>query len=246
MPNNAANFIRNRKKVVSITYDRISNIVWYIAECYQILLKDRTKYSKKLVSQNTTLHFEDYLKMELVDKYLIRNKHVLSSKCSELENITFYYENQKRYTDIIDKKQKPDKIDIYINRLGLQSSWNEQDENIYMALECKRLNILSDCKNYIGDTQKFADRKYEDLRLPFEGQLAFIESNSLNHICVSDEINNRLKATSTLITSQFLTLLPIHNSFKGCYSSIHKRNYLKKTSFTIFHLFFDYSKLVTN
>lgn len=246
MLKNATNFIRNRKKVVAITCDRIKYLLWYVVECYQILLKDEPTYSKTVVKKDTTLHFEDYLKMELVDEYLIPNKRLVSSRCSELENINFHYENQARYTDISDKKQKPDKIDIYINKLGLQTSWNQEEENIYFVLECKRITILSDCKTYIEDTQKFADRNYNNLRLPFEGQLAFIENKKLNSISVSNEINNRLKLSPTLITTQFLKSQIVNKSFNGCYFSIHKRNYNKKEPFTIFHLFFDYSKVVIN
>ncbi len=246
MLNNAASFIRNRKEVVAITYDRVTNIIWYLAECYQTLSKDHPTYSIELVGKNTTLHFEDFLKMEFLDKYLIPNEHLISSKCSELEDINFHYENQKRYLDISDKKVKPDKIDIYINKLGLQSSWNQQEENIYYAIECKRIKTLSDCKAYIGDTKKFADRRYNDLRLPFEEQIAFIENSRLSHSAVSAEINNRLKATSSLITTQFLESEVLHKLFNGCYSSRHKRNFNRNEPFTVFHLLFDYSKFVKN
>ena len=246
MPSKATNFIQNRKKVVAITYNRVTDIIWYVAECYQILLKDRSTYSKKFVSQKTTLHFEDFLKMELVDKYLIPNKHLISARCSKLECVNFHYENQKRYVDFSDKKEKPDKIDIYINRLGLQNNWNQHEENVYYAIECKRIEKLSDCKTYIGDTKKFADRNYKELRLPFEGQIAFIENSKLNHKSVSTEINKILEANSALITNQLLKSELLHKFFDGCYSSRHKRNFNKKEPFTVFHLLFDYSEFVKN
>lgn len=242
----ATNFIKNRKEVVAVTFDRIHHILWYTIECYQLLKKGKTIYSKSWVKNNTTSHFEDYLKMELVDKYLIPKKEIISKRISQLEQINFSYETQKRYTDIHDGKEKSDKIDIYINKLGLQNEWNEQDENIYFVIECKRINILSDCKDYIIDVEKFVDRKHIHHRLPFEGQLAFIENNKLEDKKVADEINARLKSSGAIKTIQYLQLLQLHNSFKSSYTSTHKRNFEKKEPFSIFHLLFDYSQIVVN
>jgi len=246
MLHSATSFILKRKKVVSITDNRINNILWYIIECYSLLLKDNPKYSKKYVSKKTTLHFEDYLKIRLVEDYLKKNKALLISKVSALEEITFHYETVKGFTDILDGKEKSDKIDIYVNKLGLKRKWAVEDEDLYFAIECKRIKVLSDCKDYLDDTQNFVNRKYNALRLPFEGQLAFIEDGTLTHISISTEINKRLKASSTIITKQFLSSKKINNSFNGCYPSIHKRNHGKKELFTIFHLLFDYSKIIVN
>jgi hypothetical protein len=162
---NAAGFIQNRPQVVSITNNRISNIIWYIAECYNMLLSDKVCYSKS----KTTFHFEDYLKMEFVDSYLINNKKTLTERISALEHINFSYETQKRYLDQNDKKEKIDKIDIFINKLGLKNEWSSEDEHLYLAIECKRIKTLSDCTEYIKDIQKFCDRAYKHLRIPFEG-----------------------------------------------------------------------------
>lgn len=246
MPLKASNFIKNRKEVVSITFDRIHHILWYTIECYQQLKKDKTIYSKSWVKNNTTYHFEDYLKMELVDKYLIPKKELISKRISQLEQINFSYETQKRYKDLYDGKEKSDKIDIYINKLGLQDEWDEQDENIYFAIECKRISTLSDCKDYILDVEKYVDRKHIHHRLPFEGQLAFIEKSQLEAEKIADEINTRLKSNGKINTIQYLQLLQLHNSFQSSYTSIHKRNFEKKDPFSIFHLLFDYSGIVVN
>lgn len=246
MATKAIKFVKNRKQVVAITSNRINNILWYVIECYLMLLKDNPSYSKKAIRQNTSLHFEDYLKMELVDNYLVPHKHLILAKASELEKINFHYETQKRYVDTIDRKEKPDKIDIYINHLGLQNYWNQQDENLYFVLECKRIKILSDCTNYVLDIQNFANRNYRNLRLPFEGQIGFIENPKLNPTSVSSEINKILKATSTIITQQFLLNTKLHSSYKGCYSSIHKKNYDKRINFNVLHLLLNYSSLVKN
>lgn len=245
MGNNASRFISNRSNKFSVTSHRIQSILWYFVECYIFFQNDGVKYSQKWVKENTTLNFEDYLKFEFTRKYLTKNKHILKDKLSDLESINFHAEVQKEYRDMIDKKQKPDKIDIYINRIGLTNIWSEVDENIYFAIECKRVKQLSDSKLYVQDIEKFTNRSYLDLRLPFEGQLAFIENSKLNHNSVSDDINKKLLSNSTIKTEKCLTPTVIHNSYEGSYISNHRKNYNDKI-FTIFHLMFDYSSNIVD
>jgi hypothetical protein len=242
--NEASGFILNRK--YSITESRIRNILWYIIECYIILCKEGTLYSKKYVSQNTTIPFEDYLRNRFIQDYLVRNKNLLKQKVSVLEEINFLYETQKEYIDSLDNKQKPDKIDIYINKLGLRDVWKENDENIYLAIECKRIEKLSDTTKYVSDIEKFTNRGYIDIRLPFEGQLAFIENSSITYKEVSNEINKKLNNKKTIITDSFLTQILIHTEFRGTYLSKHKRNTDKHESFSIYHLLFDYSNIIAD
>ncbi len=226
MPLNASIFIQNRSKVISITNDRINHILWYVIECYQMLQKDMPIYSKSWIRLQTTHKPEDYLKMEFVDKYLIPNKSILKHKISALEQINFTYETQKRYVDAVDGKEKPDKIDIYINKLGLQNEWNKQDEDIYFAIECKRIEILSDTKDYISDINKYTLRNHTNLRLPFEGMIAFIENKNLNHSQISNEVNKRLNTATNITTTKSLNPVTLHEDYNGTYSSSHK-----KTSF---------------
>jgi len=241
----AKKFIQNRRKIISITYDRINHIIWYFVECYGLLLLDKPRYSKSYVSTNTTYHYEDYLKTQFVDYYLKRNKSILKIRVSDLEEITFHYETVKPFIDTsASGVEKSDKIDIYVNKIGLKNHWAVEDEDLYLSVECKRINILSDCQDYIADIQKFCDRKYKFLRLPFEGQIAFIENSKLDHVSVSTEINRRLNLTTTITTKQPLQRESIHIDFDGSYNSIHKRNYDPKDKFTIFHLLFDYSQLI--
>lgn len=245
MENNASRFISNRSNKYSVTSHRVRTILWYFIECYNIFQNNGVKYSKKWVNDNTTFNFEDYLKFEFTDGYLTQNKHILKHKLSDLESINFHAEVQKRYIDTIDGKQKPDKIDIYINRIGLANTWSDVEENIYFAIECKRIKELSDSKLYIQDIEKFTNRSYSNLRLPFEGQLAFIESSKLNHNSVCDDINKKLLSNSTIKTEKYLTSTMIHNSFDGSYISNHKKNY-NNNIFTIFHLMFDYSSIIVD
>jgi len=247
MPLKASTFIQNRKKVISITYDRVNQIIWYCIECYNLLLKDKRAYSKSNVSAKTRYTFEDYLKIEFVENYLKLNKTILRNKVSDLEEITFLYETVKTFIDTTDNGiEGSDKIDIYVNKLGLKNHWAVEDEDLYLSIECKRINILSDCGDYVNDIEKFCTRQYKNLRLPFEGQIGFIESSRLNHTSVSAEINRRLGLSKTVVTNQFLKNQLFHTGFKGSYLSEHIRNYKPKDKFTIFHLLFDYSNLVVN
>jgi hypothetical protein len=244
MSDSALLFVSSRQNPVVITRKRVEDIVWYSVECYKLLLNDAPIYSKKYVKENTTYSFEDYLKMEFVDNYLIKNKGLFTSKISDLEEINFEYEPVKRYTDM-NGIEKSDKIDIYINKIGLKNYLNTEDEHAYFVFECKRISRLSDTAAYINDIQKFADRKHK-VRLPFEGMIAFIESINLSEAQLADEINKRLKVSYNIKTSQYLTALGIYKDFTGRYDSTHKKNYDVKEKFSVFHLLFDYSNYVTN
>lgn len=245
MPLNAKKFIRNRgENIISITYDRINLIMNYVVECYNLLSVDKPSYSRAHINDTTTYHFEDYLKMEFVKNYLIKNKHLIAATLSSLEEVTFTYETVKRFIDTDDGICKSDKIDIYVNRLGLKDEWAISEEHLYLAIECKRIKVLSDCKHYIEDTHNFCNREHRELRIPFESQIAFIENPNLTYMSISDEVNSRLKAISTITTKQYLNPIRLNSAFQGSYSSIHKRNFGRKDPFTIFHLLFDYSRLV--
>ena len=240
---NAARFINNRINQTSITNHRIQSILWYFVECNKLQIRDKVIYSISWVKEQTTLSFEDYLKFEFVDNYLSRNKSLLKDKLSELEGINFSCETQKRYWDTSDHKQKVDKIDIFISRLGLQKEWNEVDENIYFAVECKRIKDLGDIRLYIRDIEKFTTRNHTNLRIPYEGQLAFIENGEIEINILVNKINSNLADHSVVRTEKFLTSTNINKS-DTVYNSAHRKGFDKNDFFEIFHMFFNYSKIV--
>lgn len=240
MSTDATRFINSRSNKTAITQKRIRAVLWYITECYNILQNDGVTYSKLLHSSNTKSHFEDYLKMEFVDNYLIKNKSLIQKKFSALEEINFSYETIKRFTDS-EGIEHSDKIDIYINKLGLQNIWNEYDEHLYLAIECKRIGQFSDCKDYIGDIQKFCNRNYKQTRLPIEGMIAFLENKSVPHKAIAKDLNKRLKEVCTITTLKFLSKEKISPSFEGSYQSIHKKRNMN-TTFSVYHFLFDYSE----
>ena len=243
MGSNATNFTKSRQD--NSTHARIKAILSYIMECHKLFLNDGIQYSESVISDAGTVMFEDHLKFEFVENYLIKNKHLLKGKISELEEINFACETQQRYKDVTDgDKIKPDKIDIYVNKLGLQEVWNQAEEYIYFALECKRIKIKSDTKEYVQDIAKFANRNHINLRLPFEGQIAFIENKNLDHTIVSDAVNDNLKAHTSIVTDIYLTSVPLHSTIGGTYLSEHKKNFGVDNKFSIYHLMFDYTKVV--
>ncbi|EIJ40896.1 hypothetical protein JoomaDRAFT_3973 [Galbibacter orientalis DSM 19592] len=246
MISDASQFIQHRKDTFSITNKRITQIISYVCECYEICVKDKTvaPYSISTVAQNSTLTFEDFLKFDLIDNYLNVNKHLFKEKVTELEEIHFSAETQERYIDLIDSKQKPDKIDIYVDRLGLQDEWMSQNNQVYFAIECKRIKILSDTKAYIGDIKKVTNRNHTNLRLPFEGQIAFIENIKLDHTVVAKKANTILSEDSEIHTLQYLKFQNFHSTFKATYSSIHTKNFGRNESFLVYHLLLDYTKIV--
>ena len=240
---NASSFVKNRSTAIALTNSRILSILWYVAECYIILQKYAPSYSK---SAKTTLKFEDYLKFKFINDYLVPNKSILQNRVSALEEITFSGETQKIYKDSKDRKEKPDKIDIYINKLGLQQEWGEPDEHVYFAIECKRITGTKSYSEYVVDIQKMTERNHTNLRLPFEGMIGFVEDSKITHAIASAEVSKRLKATKKIVTQKYLAPIALNSSFNASYSSSHKKSFGGKSAFTVYHLFLDYSKNVVS
>ncbi len=243
MSNNAQSFILARRNPISITRTRINSIFNYIIYCYLLSITKGVTYSKS--TKNSKQKFEDYLKTKLVDDYLRKNKDYFKATGSGIENISFGKEEVEIYTNNASVEQE-DKIDIYIRELGLQNTWSKDGkEEIYFAIECKRIESLPDTTYYIGDIKKYVERKHTSLRLPFEGMIAFIENNNISPVELSAKISEKLKQTN-IDTIQFLTFEMIYSGFNGSYISIHKKNFDNKDLFTVIHLLLDYSKIVVN
>ncbi|MFR0677097.1 hypothetical protein [Dysgonomonas mossii] len=235
------------KRRHSITESRIKNIIWYIGECYILLLQNNQKYSKQEIKDKSRIPFEDFLRFRLVEDYLVKYKHLLKDRTSQLDEINFTPETQKEYIDKEDRKYKTDKIDIFINRIGLNTTWGLPDEKIYFAIECKRIKDLGNSiSQYISDIIKFTNREYRELRLPFEGQLGFIEYNSITHSDIKDNINTKLHKEKELVTDIPLTSYSLNENISSTYISKHKRNIGNKEQFAIFHLLLDYSNIIVN
>lgn len=246
MPSNLRQFNRHRKQnnpdggVINST---VSEIMRYVIDCYLVMLEEKPQYSITKVKEETTYKFEEYLTSRLVEDYLNARLSFFShSKLSRIQCIT---EATRGYIDTKNQKEKPDKIDIYITNLHLDEELSTNPQP-YFAIECKRINKSNSVDEYITDIQKFTERKHTQTRLPFEGQLAYIENPYYEHHTTVKSIDQKLKVHPSILTIQSLKPQQFHKEFDASYFSKHKRNFDAMDVFTIFHLLFDYTELVIN
>ncbi|WP_159800381.1 hypothetical protein [Flavobacterium sp. MK4S-17] len=238
MGSEADKFIKNRLSRTAMIDSRIKKLLAYIIDCYNKTVEDGKQYD---YSKRGKISQENFLRNGLVNDYLRCNLNSLNSG-------TEYYtvinkESNETYTSAIDGLTHDDPIDIHIVDKALQASWNT-DKQIYYALECKRISQLSDSASYIGDIKKSTERDYKGMRLPYEGQIAFIENSKLTHIKIAEDINKKLSTHTSIITNKPLEAVQISNSFNGSYISVHNKIFGDNANFTIHHLLFDYSAIV--
>jgi hypothetical protein len=206
------------------------------------MIEDNVTFSLSEI-QKTKIKPENKFRNYLVDNYLRKNCHLFEG-LAETDHI--YFDKESEETFIQNEIEQTDKIDIYIRDSALKNAMKDNSQNVYFAIECKRIKIKSDSKEYVLDIQKYVERNHTNLRLPFEAQIAFIENEKLNHKIISGEVNIILKETETIITDSFLIPEKLHSSFDDSYLSKHKKNFGNRNSFLIYHLMFDYSKVVLN
>lgn len=240
---NAFEFNSSRKTVNSDTKKRIEHILWYVLECHKLMITDNVIFSLTEIKKSK-IKPENKFRNYLVDHYLRKNVHLLTNT---VETDHIYFDKESEETFIQDKIEQTDKIDIYIRDAALGNLMKQDNQNVYFAIECKRIKIKSDSKEYVLDIEKFSKRNHTSSRLPFEGQIAFIENSNLNHKIISDEINSVLKANLNIKTDLFLKEQKLHSFINGSssYLSKHKRNFNNK-NFSIYHLMLDYTKTVLN
>jgi hypothetical protein len=207
------------------------------------LVADGSKYNLSTIKETSTYKIEDYISNELVDKYLKMNLHLIND--SELNKIIITKQSEELYIHAIDKKEKPDKIDIYITNLNLNELLEGNSPQPYFAIECKRIRKHSCIKEYVSDIRKFCNREYRLTRLPFEGQIAFIENPEFNVEYVSTEINKELKLQNDISTRKYLEKELLLSGFNDSYHSIHLKNFTPYNPFDIYHLFLNYSSIVS-
>lgn len=231
---NASNYSKNRANKLALTQKRIKNILSCTIISYERIIADGVKFDYK---KKGKVKHEDYLRNRLVDDYL---GDELSSVDIGTEYFTVNKEVTEEYISLVDTELHNDPIDIHIVDKALKKSWGKSTKP-YFAIECKRIGSISE---YVKDTKKFTERSYTRLRLPIEGQLGFIEKKGWDHKIVSDKIKKNLTKNTVIKTTQNLTSCDVKSGFAGTYISEHEKR--DSTLFTVFHLFFDYSKIVLN
>jgi hypothetical protein len=240
---NANNF---KSDINKLTESRIRQIVQYVIYCYLRILSDKKTYH---YSERGKVPKEEFLRNGLLNDYLQKryNKEYFKQNISDnpAVDITFHPEETMTYIDQLTNLRSTDKIDIAVCENILQSIWSEKTENeIRFAIECKRIAKLSDSAEYIKDIEKFATRRYINVRLPFEGQIAFIENQSITYAQLYEDIKDKLDKKETIITKKNLDYIFLHTEYKGTYLSKHERNFDKRETFSIYHLLLNYSNIV--
>lgn len=242
----ATNFKRN----TALKYSKqlFISTIHYIIFCYSLIKKDTEDveieippYSKNYCKTYTKFwpKFEDYLKRELVNNYLQEKQSVFGNEA--IEKLSFQYETEKDY--IKDGIKASDKIDIFVSNLGLQHYWGEiKKDDIYFVFECKRLENKSKNTAFIGDIEKFVERDYVGFRFPFEGMIGFVEKSNISINEIIEDINKKLRISSSITTIQELTPFEIEN-FQYCRLSEHKK-IVSSDLIEVYHLFFDYSNII--
>lgn len=249
MSSPAKKFVQKRNQKFALTLGKVNYIFSYIYFCYDTLISSQIKYSRLFVKNETTDKFENFLKKKLVHDYLKKLKRNFPPK-SSIEEILFECEPEmpyQYYDPLLQKNiEANDRIDIKVNRIGLQHVWkNIEDQDIYLAIECKILSKLSDNVQYLGDIKKFCDREHLQYRLPIEGMLAFKENTNIGAYEFVEDLNNKLKSSQTVTTKQLLTQSRIAAFKKNYFNSIQLRNFGNKKEFSICHLYLDYTNVIT-
>jgi len=156
---NASSF---KPDINKLTESRIQQIVKYVIYCYLQILSDKKRYN---YSAKGKIPKEEFLRNGLVNDYLKKsyNKEYFRQNISDNPSveITFHPEETMTYIDSETNEPSTDKIDIAISESDLQSIWSEKtDDEIKFAMECKRIEKLSDTINYISVIQKFSKQNY--------------------------------------------------------------------------------------
>jgi hypothetical protein len=211
------------------------------------MLADKKTYN---YSERGKIPKEEFLRNGLVNNYLQKsyNKEFFKQNISDSPSveISFHPEETMTYIDTETNKPSTDKIDIAVWENILQSIWSEKTDNeIKFAIECKRIEKVSDANDSVSDIEKFCKRNYIYTRLPFEGQIAFIENQNITHIILRKKINEILQNHNSIITNSLLNSIVLNEKFEGAYLSKHQRK-ASKQRFSIYHLFLNYSNTVAH
>lgn len=224
-------FIKNRNSF-ALTEKRVKEILVCVINSYEKIISDKIIFD---YSKANSIPKEDFLRNRLVDDYL-KQEISFYNKGTEYYSVVAK-DGQEEYHSSIDNKNHNDKIDIQIFDKGLKNCIAIEDD-VYFSIECKRIN--NSYSEYVNDILKFTTRNYRKLRIPYEGQLGFIESKvSYDNVCKKTNIN--LSKNNKIQTLRALELIRLKENYDGSYISQHKK--FNNEKFSIFHLFLDYSNI---
>jgi hypothetical protein len=133
-------------------------------------------------------------------------------------------------------------IDIFVTSVTSKFT-GANDESIYFAFECKRLNH-SNYANYVDKgILRFITCKYSK-KMSFAGMIGYCEEDKSDIKTIVDKINNNLnvKFKKRKISESSLDKFKIQNDFYHCYISKHERKNLEPIE--LYHLILDYSNII--
>lgn len=243
---NASNFKARSER---LTQKRVEMVMRYVIYCYQKMINEGRTYKKDnfLNENRTRYNLEEGLSEKFVDEYLgiWNNLEYYKKYISDKPDINLYFNNESKQSYTANDTIKDDFIDIKVQETGLSEIWSKSgnQQQIHLAIECKI--VENGYSEYVSDIKKMCNRSFNTPRLNFEGQIAYIINPSYTHLSVKSGINTNLSSNSEIITIQDLKPKVFKEGFDVSYLSIHNRNY-NKQPFSIYHLMFDYTKVVVN
>ncbi len=215
-------------KSESIYQNNFFKVIELIVHCYNLILENENpqKFEKGF-------RLENYFTNILVG-YLKKNKHSF-----DLKNLGFEIE-----VGVIKIDSKNVKfIDIKVTNAS-HYFLGEYDEDIYYAIECKRLDEYSQKIQYYieGGILRFVNADYSK-NLPLAIMIGYVEKGDLSIIV--NKINEKLDhRPSDIKTLQKLTERSVISTFNSCYCSKHLKNdNLGKIN--LYHLLLNYESLIT-
>jgi hypothetical protein len=242
----ATNF---RSKEERLTQKRVEMVLQYVIYCYQKMISEGRRYKKSDFwnEDKTRLNLEEGLSEKLVDDYLViwDNKEYYKRNISDKLDVEIYFNLEPKQSYSKNDTIKDDFIDIKVHETGISKIWGEAgvQQQIHLALECKV--IEKGYSEYVSDIQKICERQYNTPRLDFEGQIAFIINPKYSHTSVKNGVNSNLSANTKISTSRLLDSFELLQNFDASYLSKHFRSHNQRC-FDIYHLMFNYNKILLN
>lgn len=210
-------------------------------------VKENNPYSRKIIHDDiikikgpkAKLELEDYLRNDLVNSYVNKNKAI------------FNIDNYKFLTGIEEIKGNVSTGNLDVKVLLPTSSMI--DEEAYFVFECKRVNKLKAKKQYYitGGIERFTTRKYYPIHnakigvmLAFAEMKKNIEKEEL--VDIANSINQLIDDKVYKVKELSSCDLKYNNSILGArlFDSIFKRD--DNSNIILIHLFLDYYDIVKN
>lgn len=239
-PNNSQFFSKRKIQYPERVFRMVTD---YLIFCYLKLITSRVAYSKHFISNNTSISLENFLRDSFLYDFIQKSK-----KEYKLFNPIYYkvigsflYFAEVQTLFAQESKLRSSKIDIFVTNLNNKLLGNNVQEQIYFDFECKRLNRSLKNEYVAHGIKRHLERDYRD-GFSFTGMIGFVEEGNIDQVI--NDINKIIKKSSFFSASEYLNNIKLNRKFKNTYLSKHSK--FNSDEFTIYHLLFDYSKIISN